>query len=396
MAADRPYDIALLGATGFTGELTAAYLAANVPEGTRWALAGRNQSKLDAVRGRLAETSPAAAELDLLHADVEDASSIREIAEKARVVITTVGPYINYGEPLVAACAEAGTDYVDLTGEPEFVDLMYVRHHDRAVESGARIVHACGFDSIPHDLGAYFTVKQLPEDAPLKLEGFVRAAGKPSGGTVHSAVTGFSRVREWRKVASERKHREPRPSDRRVRGIRGGPKRAPSGGGWALPMPTIDPQVICRSARALDRYGPDFSYGHYIVVKHLPAALGLPVGIAGVFAMAQLPPTRKWLLNRRHPGEGPSAEQRAKGWFKVRFVGEGGGKRVVTEVAGGDPGYGETAKMLAESALCLAADDLPESAGQVTTAVAMGDALTERLQRAGITFSVLEGSGPTN
>jgi short subunit dehydrogenase-like uncharacterized protein len=391
MAAERPYDVAVFGATGFTGELTAQYLAANAPAGTRWALAGRNASKLDAVRGRLAETNPACAELDLLHADIGDADSIREVAEKARVVITTVGPYITYGEPLVAACAEAGTDYVDLTGEPEFVDLMYVRHHARAAETGARIVHACGFDSIPHDLGAYFTVKQLPDGAPLTVEGFVRANGTFSGGTLHSAVTGFSRVREWRRIASERKAREPKPSDRRVRGIRGGPKRAPSGGGWALPMPTIDPQVVCRSARAIDLYGPDFSYGHYIVVKHLPTAVGLPLGLAGVFAMAQLPPTRNWLLNRRQPGEGPSAEQRAKGWFKVRFVGEGGGKRVVTEVAGGDPGYGETAKMLAESALCLAGDELPETAGQVTTAAAMGDALTARLERAGISFSVLEG-----
>jgi len=225
----------------------------------------------------------------------------------------------------------------------------------------------------------------------MQVEGFVRAGGSFSGGTLHSAVTQFSRLREYSKTAAERKRMEPRPADRTVRGIRGRPKHAPSGAGWALPMPTIDPQVVCRSARALDRYGPEFSYGHYAVVKHLPAAVGLPVGIAGVFAMAQLPPTRKWLLGRRAPGEGPTAEQRAKGWFKVRFVGEGGGKRVVTEVAGGDPGYGETAKMLAESALCLAHDELPSTAGQVTTATAMGDALTERLEAAEISFSVLEG-----
>ena len=391
MTDDRQFDIALFGATGFTGALTAEYLAANAPEATRWALVGRNAAKLEGVRDGLAAGHPATAELELLEADVTDASSIREVAERARVVITTVGPYLKYGEPLVAACAEAGTDYVDLTGEPEFVDLMYIRHNARAAETGARIVHACGFDSIPHDLGAYFTVKRLPEDAPMRIEGFVRAGGTFSGGTLHSAVTQFSRFREYSKTAAERKRMEPRPAGRTASGIRGRPKHAPSGDGWALPMPTIDPQVVCRSARALDRYGPDFRYGHYAVVKHLPAAVGLPVGIAGVFAMAQLPPTRKWLLGRRAPGEGPTAEQRAKGWFKVRFVGEGGGKRVVTEVAGGDPGYGETAKMLAESAICLAHDELPSTAGQVTTATAMGDALTERLEAAEITFSVLEG-----
>jgi short subunit dehydrogenase-like uncharacterized protein len=312
------------------------------------------------------------------------------VAASARVVITTVGPYIKYGEPLVAACAEAGSDYVDLTGEPEFVDRMYVRHHARAAETGARIVHACGFDSIPHDLGAYFTVKQLPEGVPLRVEGFVRAGGTFSGGTLHSAVTAFSRVRENIQAGRERRRLEPRPEGRRARGIRGTPRHESTVDAWVLPFPTIDPQVIIRSARALDRYGPDFSYGHYLALKRLPVALGAVGGAAGMFALAQLPPTRNWLLGRRQPGEGPTAEQRAKGWFKVRFAGEGGGRRVVTEVAGGDPGYGETAKMLAESALCLAHDELPAAAGQVTTAAAMGDALTERLQRAGIAFDVLE------
>jgi short subunit dehydrogenase-like uncharacterized protein len=266
---------------------------------------------------------------------------------------------------------------------------MYVKHNARAAESGARIVHCCGFDSIPHDLGAYFTVKALPEGVPIRLEGFVRAGGKPSGGTVHSAITAFSRVRELAKVSRERRRMEPRPEGRSVRGIRSRPRHIGELHAWALPMPTIDPQIVLRSARALDRYGPDFSYGHYIALKHLPQAIGLPFGVAGLFAAAQVPPARRWLLNRRPPGEGPTPEQRAKGWFNVHFVGEGGGERVVVEVSGGDPGYGETSKMLAESALCLANDELPQTAGQVTTAVAMGDALTVRLQRAGISFDRL-------
>lgn len=389
VAEGRPHDIVLFGATGFTGGLTAEYLAANAPGDLSWALAGRNRSKLEAVRDRLATDHPRSAELELLEADISDGGSIREVAEQARVVITTVGPYLTYGEPVVAACAEAGTDYVDLTGEPEFVDRMYLSHHARAAETGARIVHACGFDSIPHDLGAYFTVKRLPENVPIRLEGFVRAGGKPSGGTLHSAVNQFSRVRDFARVSKERKRVEPRPADRRVRGVRGAPKRAPDAGGWALPMPTIDPQIVLRSARALDRYGPDFTYGHYFIVKHLPQAAGLAAGVAGVFTMSQIPPARNWLKGRLDSGEGPTPEQRAKGWFKVRFVGEGGGERVVAEVAGGDPGYGDTAKMLGESAMCLAIDELPETAGQVTTAVAMGEALMPRLERAGITFSVV-------
>ncbi len=316
--------------------------------------------------------------------------SLREVAGATRVVATTVGPYLSYGEPLVAACAEAGTDYVDLTGEPEFVDRMFVAHHDEAVRSGARIVHACGFDSIPHDLGAYFTVKQLPEGVPLTVRGLVRAGGKPSAGTFHSAVTAFSRLRPAASAHSERRRREQRGVGRTVRSPKPLAGYDRSLGAWALPMPTIDPQVIKRSARALERYGPDFSYGHYVAIKRLPSAVGVVGGVGGLFAMAQLPPTRSWLLGRMQSGDGPSPEERARGWFKVRFVGEGGGRRVVTEVAGGDPGYGETSKMLAESALSLAHDDLPATAGQVTTAVAMGDALTERLQARGITFDVLE------
>jgi short subunit dehydrogenase-like uncharacterized protein len=391
MSADRPHDIVLFGATGFTGALTAEYLARHAGPNTRWALAGRNREKLETLRAELAGKDPSG-ELPLLHADVTDEGSLREVAASARVVITTVGPYISYGEPLVAACAEAGADYVDLTGEPEFVDRVYVRHHARAAETGARVVHACGFDSIPHDLGAYFTVRQLPEDRPIKLEGFVRAGGTPSGGTFHSAVTAFSRVRQLASASAERRRLEPRPEGRKVRGIRGMPRHEDEVDAWVLPMPTIDPQIVLRSARALDRYGPDFSYGHYFAVKRLPVAAGMVGGLAGLFALAQIPPARSWLLGRRKPGEGPTAEQRERGWFKVRFVGESDGSRVVTEVAGGDPGYGETSKMLAESALCLAHDELPASAGQVTTAIAMGDALTERLKRAGITFSVLEST----
>ncbi len=151
---DREHDVVILGATGFTGELTAAYLAEHAPAGLRWALAGRNRGKLEAVRARLAKIDPALTELPLLEADSSDDVSLRAMAESTRVVVTTVGPYLQFGEPLVAACAAAGTDYVDLTGEPEFVDRMYLEHNDRAVASGARIVHACGFDSIPHDIGA--------------------------------------------------------------------------------------------------------------------------------------------------------------------------------------------------------------------------------------------------
>ncbi|HEY7951292.1 MAG TPA: saccharopine dehydrogenase NADP-binding domain-containing protein [Solirubrobacterales bacterium] len=394
MAAEREYDLALFGATGFTGGLTARYLAANGPDGLRWALVGRNRAKLEAVRAGLEGIlRPGVPAPDLLEADAADSAALAKVAEAAKVVATTVGPYAFYGEPLVAACAAAGTDYVDLTGEPEFVDRMWLGYHEQARQSGARLVHCCGFDSIPHDLGAYFTVKELPEGVPLTVNGYVRVEGQFSGGTFHSAINAFGRVRQTVSAARRRRRSEQRPSERRVHSAPARLRRDADLGGWAVTFPTIDGPIVRRSAAALERYGPDFSYGHNLVVKHLPVLFAGAAGIPPAFLLALLPPTRKLLLKAKSPGEGPSEAVRAKSWFKVTFVGEGGGRKVLTEVSGGDPGYDETAKMLAESALCLAFDELPETAGQVTTAQAMGDALLDRLQRAGMTFATL-ASGP--
>jgi short subunit dehydrogenase-like uncharacterized protein len=389
MPAGRTYDIVVFGATGFTGGLTAEYLARNAPPDLRWALAGRNVAKLEGVRDRLKAINARWADLPLLTADSTDAASLQRIAELTRCVITTVGPYILHGEPLVAACAAAGTDYVDLTGEPEFVDLMWLRYHEQAQASGARIVHCCGFDSIPHDLGAFFTVQQLPENAPITVEGFVRAGGTFSAGTYHSAINAFGRAFKYVKTRKERQQREARPAGRKVGSVKAGVRFDKELGTWIVPFPTIDPQVVKRSAAALDRYGPEFRYGHYVQVKKLASVAGLIGGVGTLFALAQLKPTRRWLLSMKQSGEGPTPEQRAKAWFRVRFRGAGGGKMVRTEVTGGDPGYGETSKMLAESALCLCFDELPQRSGQLTPAAAMGNALIARLQQQGIAFKVL-------
>ena len=388
-AAERDFDIVLFGATGFTGELTAAYLAEHAPVGCRWALAGRNATKLEEVRARLAKVDPACADLPLLHADVNDPESISAVARSTKVVITTVGPYLLYGEPLVAACADAGTDYVDLTGEPEFVDRMYLAHNARAVETGARIVHACGFDSVPHDLGAYFTVKQLPAGERIRMRGVARSNATFSGGTFHSAMEQMSRQRTARQTYRERRKQEPRPEGRKSRSLAGKPGRDKDLGYWLLPLPTIDPVIVSRSGAALDEYGPDFGYSHFAGLKTLRYTVGGAVGVASLAVAANIPPLRNALKKRVKQGDGPSESRRAKSWFTVDFVGEAGGQKVHTRVSGGDPGYTETAKMLAESALCLAFDDNPPTAGQVTTVQAMGDNLTDRLQKAGITFEVV-------
>ncbi|MBD3580814.1 saccharopine dehydrogenase NADP-binding domain-containing protein [Streptomyces sp. KD18] len=386
--AGRPHDVVLFGATGFVGALTAEYLAANAPADCRWALAARDLGKLERLRDRLAALHPAAADVPLIRADASDPAAVRELAAATRVLATTVGPYVLYGGEIVAGCAASGTDYVDLTGEPEFVDRTYVLHDAQARETGARLVHACGFDSIPADLGTYFTVAQLPRDVPIRVDGFMRSNALFSGGTLASALTAMGRAPQTLAAARERRLHEHRLPGRRIRGPLGVPRFSRETGTWGLPLPTLDPRIVTRSAAALDRYGPDFRYRHYASVKHLPFALGGTAAVGATAALAQLPPARQWLMDRWEPGRGPDAERRARSWFTVRFVGEGGGRRVLTEVSGGDPGYGETAKMLAESALCLAYDALPQRAGQLTTAVAMGDSLLDRLQKAGIRFRV--------
>ncbi len=386
---DRNLDIVLLGATGFTGGLTADYLAAHAPAGLRWAIAGRSLDKLEAVRARLAATDPALGDLELLVVDSTDREALDALAQRTTVVATTVGPYLSFGEPLVAACAAAGTAYVDLTGEPEFVDRMYAAHHETAVRTGARIVHACGFDSIPHDLGAYFTVQQLPDDQPITLRGVVRAGGSVSGGTFHSALTAMSRPKQMKEASAARRRLEQRPEGRSSRSVGAKPQRDPVLGYWLLPLPTLDPVVVARSGAALPAYGPRFRYSHFAGTKTLRYAAGGTLAVAGLGLAAQVPPLRSLLGRRIQPGQGPDASRREKSWFRVDFVGEADGRRVHTRVSGGDPGYGETAKMLAESALCLALDDNPDVAGQVTTAQAMGDRLVERLQAAGIGFEVV-------
>jgi short subunit dehydrogenase-like uncharacterized protein len=382
--------VALFGATGFTGGLTARYLAENGPSDLRWALVGRNRAKLEAVAGRLARVDSDVPAPDLVEAEASDRTSLDWVAGSAKVVVTTVGPYALHGEPLVAACAAAGTDYADLTGEPEFVDRMWSLHHTEAERTGARLVHCCGFDSIPHDLGAYFTVGQLPEGVPLTINGYVRSNARFSGGTYHSAINGFARARQTLTAARVRRRAEPRPAGRTIHSARPGLRRMPELGGWAVPLPTIDGAIVRRSAAALERYGPDFTYGHNMVAKRLGTIATLGGGVGALALMAPLPPTRNLLMKLKAAGEGPSEQERSRSWFKVTFVGEGGGQRVVTEVAGGDPGYTETAKMLAESGLCLAFDELPQRAGQLTTAAAMGDMLLTRVQRAGIAFRVRE------
>jgi short subunit dehydrogenase-like uncharacterized protein len=389
MSSERPYDVIVFGATGFTGRLTAEYLAQKSKGSAfRWAIAGRSAARLAEVKAAVEAIDPSAANLGIIEASAGDPASLERMARSTRVVLTTVGPYAEHGEPVVAACVREGTDYVDITGEPDFVSGLLERYDTAARERGVRIVNCCGFDSIPHDLGALFTVSKLPANEPLVVEGFVRAKSMFSGGTWQSALGAAGNFRHRRKSRELRKV----SSERKVHALRAGVRYERRLGAWVCPLPTIDPLIVLRSARALDAYGPDFRYGHYVQVRSVVNLAAMIGGTAAVIALAQIGPTRD-LLRKLYPsGEGPSAEERARGWFEVTFRGKATSRQVITRVSGGEPGYGETAKMVAESALCLALDRerLPSQAGVLTPAVAMGELLLERLQQAGIRFEVIE------
>ncbi|MTV24195.1 saccharopine dehydrogenase [Nitriliruptoraceae bacterium ZYF776] len=382
----RPYDLVLLGATGFTGRLTAEHLARRLAGTDRsWAIAGRSPDKLRDVAAALPGTTPATEVVD-----VDDHEALTALARRTRVLASTVGPYARYGEPVVAAAVAAGAHYADITGEPGFVADLRDHHHDAAVAAGVKLVSCCGFDSVPHDLGVLTTVDLLPDDAPLTVRGYVEADARFSGGTAASALEAIGSRQLPRSRPEADPVRETRLLPQRVHRI-DAPVELP---GYGVPLPTIDPAIVRRSAQRLDGYGERFRYGHFARVRSLPVVVGGAVGLGVVGALAQLGPTRR-LLARALPssGEGPSPERRARSSFAVTFVGSGGGQQVVTRVSGGDPGYDETAKMLGEAALTLASDEGPDVAGAVTPAVGLGRPYLARLRDQGLRFEVLLDGG---
>jgi short subunit dehydrogenase-like uncharacterized protein len=379
---DRPHDVVLLGATGFTGRLVAAHLAARVV-GTdlRLAIAGRRVDALE----ELADTLPGEVAIEV--ADTADPASLLALAARTRVLATTVGPYSRYGEPVVEACVRQGTHYADITGEPAFVDRIRERHREEAQRQGVKVVTCCGFDAAPHDLGVRFTVGHLPDDVPLTVRGYVRAQARFSGGTAHSALQAVAD----RRLPSVRAVRRDAGVVRRpVSSLPRRIHRVPELGAYGIPLPTIDPVIVLRSARVLDGYGTTFRYGHYARVRRLASAAVGAAGLGTAAALASLPPTRAALRRLLPaPGHGPDEATRARSRFDVTFLGEADGTRVVTRVAGGDPGYDETATMLGEAALSLAEDDGPDVAGILTPAVALGQSYHDRLVDQGLTFEVL-------
>lgn len=396
----RDLDIVLWGATGYTGRLVADRLAAE-PAGLRWAIAGRDRAKLEQVRSELGR-----ADLPILVGDASDAASLDAIAQRTKVVCSTVGPYAKYGSELVGACARAGTSYCDLTGEPHWIRRMIDAHHDEAKASGARIVHCCGFDSIPSDLGTWMLYRAMRErgHALGRVDAFFgESSGRWSGGTMASmlnAIDEARRDREVRKTVLDPYGLDPRP---RVGGPDGPDPRGVRFerrlGLWTAPfmMAAINSRVVRRSNAVLGYpYGREFRYTEQMSlprgVKGLVAATGVTAALGGFVAASQVAPLRR-VIERRlpQPGEGPTPEQRARGHFVVRLLAESedGSVKLRGRVEDRrDPGYGSTSVMLSQAALCLARDPLTSEGGVLTPASAMGDALLARLRAAGMTFLV--------
>lgn len=414
-------DVVVFGATGFVGRLLCEYLAERrQPDGTpiRWAMAGRSRAKLEAVRAGLPDGNEA---IPLLVADADDSVSLRQLCEQSRVVVSTVGPYAQYGEALVRACAETGTDYCDLTGEVHWIRAMIDRYETTARETGARLVHCCGFDSIPSDLGVLFTRQQTrkhwnrdPEAIHMRVKAM---RGGVSGGTVASMLGVLEAARNDRKL--RRALGNPYllcPPDHGFMARQTDFSRAffdRASGRWAAPfvMAGVNTRVVHRSnalAAMTEDYGEpaaNLIYDEAILTgrgwRGALSAWSVSIGLGLFVTAAWFRPTRR-LLQRfllPSPGEGPDRERREKGFFDLRFYAtDAQGNQLETRVFGErDPGYGATARMLGEAALCLA-EDVGSSVpgGSWTPATALGQPLVERLQDyAGLHFERIEPQAST-
>ena len=397
---NRKYDIVVWGATGFTGKLVAEYLDKIAAESKiSWAVAGRNKEKLL----ELIERIPGLNEGDYLLANSFDLSSLKEMCRNTKVVLTTVGPYAKYGDNLVEACIAEGTDYCDLSGEVHWMRKMIDRWQDKAQKAGVRLVNCCGFDSVPSDMGVLFMQKKAMEETgayfPSISMRLKNAKGGFSGGTFASMFNireDAEKDRSIYKVIMRRYSLNPDqefdgPDKRDLRTV----LYDPIARSWIAPfvMATINTRIVRRS-HALEGFpfGEDFTYDEAIFCgKGFRGRLRgwgyiLPLGVVraakpGSFLNKLL----RWYLP--DPGEGPSAEKREKGWFRLAFYGKTADNRIAeAELIGqGDPGYSATARMIAECAVCLAKDrhQLPDRSGFLTPATAVGDLLTDRLTTRG-------------
>ena len=409
-SSDRDFDVIVWGATGFTGRLVAEYLALTYGVGRqlRWAIAGRSADKLASIASMVSESQTE--ELPQLLADINNPDSIDQLVQKTRVICTTVGPYALYGSVMVEACVKHGTHCCDLTGETPWMRKMIDQHQTAAESSGAKIVHTCGFDSIPSDIGVYFLQqcmreKYLAQAAEIKYR-VVSSAGGVSGGTVASMMNMMDEAKTDKSIFETLQDPYALNPLNQPRGPDGNDQMGTvydhDFRQWSGPfmMAGINTRVVRRSNALLNySYGREFRYSEAILTGSGPGgymrALLVALGTGLMGLLAALGPTRALLKKMLPaPGEGPSEQARNMGHFNIELLGKHAldeSKNIRISVTGDkDPGYGATSKMLAESAVCLAMDSLTEGGGFLTPASAMGDQLVKRLQqKAGMGFHII-------
>ena len=400
------FDVIVWGASGFTGQLVAEYIAENYGIGNelRWAIAGRQKDKLEALRSTLVGNGEADS-LPILIADSNNRESLDELVSKTKVICTTVGPYALYGTALVEACAESGTDYCDLTGEVQWMNRIIKNYEEKAKQTGARIVHTCGFDSIPSDLGTYFAQEEMMKQQHVYAKKVTARMGRSSGGASGGTIASLLNVLDEAKKD---------PSIRRVMGdpyslcppslVPGKDKSDQSTfkydstfSQWTSPfiMAAINGRVVRRSNAMLEyRWGEDFQYDEAQLCKSLIKAIFATAAMGIGMGLVSLAPTRNFVEKRLpKPGEGPDAAARERGFFEMflhAFHPSDKKKDLRVKVTGDrDPGYGSTSKMLAESAICLALDEKQSEGGIWTPSSAFGFLLIDRLiKNAGLNFEL--------
>lgn len=402
--ADTSFDIIVFGATSFVGQIMTRYMSEQFADGSiRWAIAGRSESKLKTLSEDVGLT-----DIKMIVANAKDEAALQALCAQTKVVISTVGPYALYGDALVKACAESGTHYCDLSGEPQWIRKMQQQYEGAAKKSGALIVHCCGFDSIPSDLGVHFLQQNARKAHGQTLDKInmrvVKMKGGPSGGTVASII---NMIKEAASDADLRKQlKDPYslcPPDHGFTARQNDVSVAydEDYDSWIAPfvMAAINTRVVHRSNALSDAsYGSDFMYEEAVVTgkggRGKRMARATSWGMGGFMVALAVPPVR-WALEKfvlPKPGEGPSEKAQLEGGFDLLFMGEtNAGEVMQARVTGDrDPGYGSTAKMLAQAAACLA-HDIPDTTpgGFWTPATLMGDALIDRLRaHSGLTFEM--------
>ena len=420
----RAYTIVLYGATSFVGQITAHYLAQFLTEqkpnedashSVTWAIAGRDEDKLKKLQDEIvSKQGNKADKVAIIIANSNDEASLDAMTKQTQVLISTVGPYLKYGEPLIKSCAQNGTDYVDLTGEAIFIKDMLDKYQDTAKQSGARIVNSCGFDSIPSDLGVYFTQQQAQDKFNQACETIhmrVKAAkGGVSGGTIASMGTIFEEVGEdkarRKQVANPYLLNDDTDAPTTRQKNISKPEYDDDHKRWLAPfvMAVINTRIVHRTNQLLSyEYGREFKYDEAMWmqdgVKGKLMSYGLSAGLLGFASAMMFKPSRELLSKHVLPksGSGPSKSEQENGFFDIRFFGTTAKQDTInTKVTGDrDPGYGSTSRMLAQSALCLAQDISQEdvAGGFWTPATAMGDKLIQRLEEhAGLSFEIVDNA----